>query len=245
MKNFTGVCIITPDMGRLSGFYRDVLQGELIGNETSAMVTTYGAYLYFFYEAGMDGFAPGSMLGAGRGAYTLEFEVEDVDGEFHRLVDMGVPVVKPPETYPWGRRSAWFRDPDGNLINFYMTALRDGRTPGDLVREYFQRLINNKDLRVCDEMLGEEYIDHDAPPGTPPGPENVKAYLAEFLADYPDLRVEIEELIVEKSRVAARMTWHGTHKTTRAVFHQKGMVMVRLNEQGKFIERWSVYKPVE
>jgi len=27
--------------------------------------------------------------------------------------------VKPPTTQPWGNRSIYFRDPDGNLINFY------------------------------------------------------------------------------------------------------------------------------
>jgi catechol 2,3-dioxygenase-like lactoylglutathione lyase family enzyme len=27
--------------------------------------------------------------------------------------------VKPPTTQPWGTRSLYFRDPDGNLIDFY------------------------------------------------------------------------------------------------------------------------------
>jgi catechol 2,3-dioxygenase-like lactoylglutathione lyase family enzyme len=26
--------------------------------------------------------------------------------------------VKRPTTQPWGRRSIWFRDPDGNVVNF-------------------------------------------------------------------------------------------------------------------------------
>ena len=30
-----------------------------------------------------------------------------------------MPIVKPPTTQPWGRRSVWFRDPDGNIVNFY------------------------------------------------------------------------------------------------------------------------------
>jgi catechol 2,3-dioxygenase-like lactoylglutathione lyase family enzyme len=119
MKRFNGVCIITADMKRLCNFYRDVLQGELIGDETSAMVTTQGAELFFCSEEAVESLAPGSMQGAGWGAYSLEFEVEDVDCEYERLVKLGVPVVKPAETYPWGRRSAWFRDPDGNIINFY------------------------------------------------------------------------------------------------------------------------------
>lgn len=61
--------------------------------------------------------APGLTEGAGTGSYTLEFEVGDVDAERARLLALGVPIVKPPMTYPWGRWAVWFRDPDGNIIN--------------------------------------------------------------------------------------------------------------------------------
>jgi catechol 2,3-dioxygenase-like lactoylglutathione lyase family enzyme len=30
--------------------------------------------------------------------------------------------VRQPTTQPWGTRSVYFRDPDGNLVNFYMPA---------------------------------------------------------------------------------------------------------------------------
>jgi len=63
--------------------------------------------------------ASGCLKGAGYGSYTIEFEVEDVDQEFERLKAMNVEIVKPPTTQSWGRRSVWFRDPDGNIINFY------------------------------------------------------------------------------------------------------------------------------
>jgi catechol 2,3-dioxygenase-like lactoylglutathione lyase family enzyme len=47
----------------------------------------------------------------------LIFEVADVD-EYHRqLREKGVQFVKGPLGYPsWGIRAAYFRDPDGNLI---------------------------------------------------------------------------------------------------------------------------------
>jgi len=47
----------------------------------------------------------------------LIFEVSDVD-EYHRqLRDKGVQFVKDPLDYQsWGIRAAYFRDPDGNLI---------------------------------------------------------------------------------------------------------------------------------
>lgn len=60
------------------------------------------------------------MQDAGHGSFTIEFQVEDVDIEYEHLLNMGVPIVNPPTTYPWGRRAVWFRDPDGNIVNFYM-----------------------------------------------------------------------------------------------------------------------------
>src|SRR5215217_8660918 len=72
------------------------------------------AALSLFSTAGMEKMAPGSMAQAGVGRYTLEIEVDDVDAEFDRLNKLGWVVVKPPTTQPWGRRSVWVRDPDGN-----------------------------------------------------------------------------------------------------------------------------------
>lgn len=48
----------------------------------------------------------------------LEFEVEDVDAEYRRLLAVGVEVPRPPVTYPWGWRAIGFKDPDGNGIDF-------------------------------------------------------------------------------------------------------------------------------
>jgi predicted enzyme related to lactoylglutathione lyase len=50
----------------------------------------------------------------------IEFRVGDVDTEYRRLVALiGDSVVQEPTTMPWGNRSLLFRDPDGNLINFF------------------------------------------------------------------------------------------------------------------------------
>jgi catechol 2,3-dioxygenase-like lactoylglutathione lyase family enzyme len=39
----------------------------------------------------------------------MEFQTEGLVPEF----------VMPPTTLPWGNRSIYFRDPDGNLIDFF------------------------------------------------------------------------------------------------------------------------------
>jgi uncharacterized glyoxalase superfamily protein PhnB len=67
----------------------------------------------------MEQLAPGSMTGAGSGNFTVEVEVDNVNTCCQRLLAQGVSIVKPPTTQPWGRRSVWVRDPEGNLVNLH------------------------------------------------------------------------------------------------------------------------------
>lgn len=41
--------------------------------------------------------------------------VEDVDATYKALTAKGVAFIKPPKSQPWGRRTAYFADPEGNL----------------------------------------------------------------------------------------------------------------------------------
>ena len=40
----------------------------------------------------------------------------DVDAEHKRLTDLGVKSVLPPATMPWGQRTCYVSDPEGNLL---------------------------------------------------------------------------------------------------------------------------------
>jgi hypothetical protein len=42
-----------------------------------------------------------------------------VDGVHQNLADFVEDFVTEPTTMPWGNRSLLFRDPDGNLVNFF------------------------------------------------------------------------------------------------------------------------------
>jgi catechol 2,3-dioxygenase-like lactoylglutathione lyase family enzyme len=119
VRTFSSVCIISHDVRRLCDFYRDVLQVEVDDAGDFVAFATSGAKLSLYTEEGMEQMAPGSTKAAGGSSCVLEFEVEDVDAEYERLTRMNVPIVKRPTTQPWGVRSVWFRDPDGNILNFY------------------------------------------------------------------------------------------------------------------------------
>ena len=49
----------------------------------------------------------------------IEFLVENVDEDYEKIKDLTSEIVQKPTTMPWGNRSLLFRDPDGNLINFF------------------------------------------------------------------------------------------------------------------------------
>lgn len=116
---FAGICLITRDVPRLADFYASVLGVAAEGDETHVELKTPGAGLAIFSIEGMERMAPHSMLGAGNGRVTIAFEVVDVDGEYARLEALGVEFVMLPTSHPWGARSLWFRDPDGNIVDFY------------------------------------------------------------------------------------------------------------------------------
>jgi predicted enzyme related to lactoylglutathione lyase len=116
---FTGVCLITKNVRALSEFYVEALGMTAQGDDTHMELCTASAGIAIFSEEGMEGMAPGSMQGSGCGSITLGFEVADADAEYERIREMGAPIVKPPQTHPWGARAFWFRDPDGNVLDFY------------------------------------------------------------------------------------------------------------------------------
>ncbi len=119
MKRFNGICILSKDVERLVNFYRQLLHVEVDREGDNAAFHTEGAELSIFSYQGMERMVPGSMVEAGCGCFTVDFEVDDVDRDYEQLAGQGGPCIKPPVTYPWGRRSAWFRDPDGNIVNLF------------------------------------------------------------------------------------------------------------------------------
>jgi predicted enzyme related to lactoylglutathione lyase len=119
--NFVSIRIITDDVSRLVGFYEQVTGVEAVwANDVFAELTTPAASLAIAGTATVPLFAPGSARPASNSTVIIEFLVDDVDA-VHRSLAGGVveSFVAEPTTMPWGNRSLLFRDPDGNLVNFF------------------------------------------------------------------------------------------------------------------------------
>jgi catechol 2,3-dioxygenase-like lactoylglutathione lyase family enzyme len=116
-------CVITKDVKQLVRFYESVLtlKARWSGETYAEFPTGVGTLAIFSAEA-QEKYIPGSAEALENKSVILEFRVADVDQEYRRLQILVKTWIKPPSTQPWGTRSIYFRDPDGNLIDFYAPA---------------------------------------------------------------------------------------------------------------------------
>ena len=118
----THVCIITPQFAKMQEFYRRLLHLEPKQFQADYVeFETPGAIVSLYEEASFAQIAPAAVPKPGTGGIMLELQVANVDQEFRRLQGLGLKIefLMPPTTFPWGNRSTYLRDPDGNLINLY------------------------------------------------------------------------------------------------------------------------------
>jgi predicted SnoaL-like aldol condensation-catalyzing enzyme len=69
----------------------------------------------------------------------------------------------------------------------------------EFVRNHFEEFVNRKNLAVAERNFASEYQEHgwDAPPGSPPGPDGLKRYLAAAFKRFPDIHTTIEDIVPE------------------------------------------------
>ncbi|MEC3952047.1 VOC family protein [Nocardia sp. CDC153] len=118
--NLVSIRLITADIDRLVEFYERVtIATALRPTPDFAEITTAAGTLAIGSERTVALFTPGSARPAANHSAIIEFLVDDVDAEYARLTAIVTDFVNEPTTMPWGNRSLLFRDPDGNLVNFF------------------------------------------------------------------------------------------------------------------------------
>ena len=116
-----------------------------------------------------------------------------------------------------------------------------------LTQRFFDEVLSQGNLEVIDELLAEDFVEHQAFPGMPTtGPEAAKATMGVFLAAFPDLSATIEDIVAEGDLVVTRATMRGTHTgefmgmpATGKSFEIQGIDIVRIRD-GKGIEHWGL-----
>ncbi|MDR3484710.1 MAG: VOC family protein [Bradyrhizobium sp.] len=119
--NFVSIRIITADIKRLSRFYEQITGIPMtMYTEDFGELKTPTCTLAIGSTRTLQLFGGDVARPADNHTVIIEFRVGDVDAEYRKLADViGGSVVQAPTTMPWGNRSLLFRDPDGNLVNFF------------------------------------------------------------------------------------------------------------------------------
>jgi predicted SnoaL-like aldol condensation-catalyzing enzyme len=112
------------------------------------------------------------------------------------------------------------------------------------VRKHFEEFVNRKNLDIADVNFAPEFEDHgaDVPPGLPPGPAGAKAYVGGAYKKFPDIHVEILDLIAEDDKVVVRNHWTGTEAATGTPYEFSGIVIWRIGHR-QLVERWAYLTP--
>lgn len=120
--------IITDDVDALISFYEKITELKAVRlhplfaelrTDTSVLAIASSKTVPLLGDNAAEAGANRSVM--------LDFLVADVDAEYERLKKVISSFVNVPTDMPWGNRSLLFRDPDGNLINFFTPATADAQ----------------------------------------------------------------------------------------------------------------------
>ena len=113
------------------------------------------------------------------------------------------------------------------------------------MRRFVEQVINNGDFPVLDEVVHPNYV-YRSPDQILQGPEALRDLFTAYRAAFPDLHVEIEELVSAGDRTVITFTLSGTHEgdlmeiaATGRQVKVSGMTLSHF-ENGKIVEEWEL-----
>lgn len=128
MKKFTfnTIGLFTSDNKKMVEFYRDIMgfTTDWNGEDPNVMMKHGDMWLIMFPRTAFE-YMTNQEYGYPKGlngTIELAFHVptfNDVDAEYDRAVALGAKSVFAPRTMPWGQRTCYIADPEGNLIEIH------------------------------------------------------------------------------------------------------------------------------
>jgi steroid delta-isomerase-like uncharacterized protein len=106
---------------------------------------------------------------------------------------------------------------------------------------------NTGDLAAVDRLFSPDFVDHDpARAGLPPGPAGIRLVWGMLRAAFPDLTVQVEDILVDGDKVVVRARAEGTHQGNfmglPATGKQVAIDLIDINRiaDGQIAERWGL-----
>jgi steroid delta-isomerase-like uncharacterized protein len=109
-------------------------------------------------------------------------------------------------------------------------------------------LINAGDIDGFGDLLADGFVEHEEIPGLEPTKDGVKTFFRMYLAAFPDLRMNVEDVLPSGDKVVARVRATGTHQgefmgmpaTGRSVDVQM-IDIIGFGADGLATEHWGVF----
>ncbi len=123
MMRLDGFGLFVNDMGKMIRFYRDILGFEIKeGEDTSNVYLVKDSTLFLLY--GRNDFEKMTSrkyeyIKGLNGHFEIALYVDtfdEVDKAYEDAISKGAVSVLAPETEPWGQRTCYIADPEGNLV---------------------------------------------------------------------------------------------------------------------------------
>jgi predicted ester cyclase len=81
-----------------------------------------------------------------------------------------------------------------------------------IVRRFIEEGMNKGNMKVTDDQVDTNYVEHNPFPGQAPGLSGLKQRIITLRDAFPDLLYTIEDIIAEEDRVVIRWTFRATYK---------------------------------
>jgi steroid delta-isomerase-like uncharacterized protein len=114
------------------------------------------------------------------------------------------------------------------------------------MRTAYER-INAGNIDGFGELLADEFIEHEAEPGLPPTKEGTLQFFRVLLAAFPDMRMEVDDLLATGDKTVARVTAKATHQgdfmgvpPTGKPIEVQLIDIMRFDDAGLVCEHWGV-----
>lgn len=120
-----------------------------------------------------------------------------------------------------------------------------------VARRFGEEVWGRGDLQAAEELLAEDFIEHNPVPGQGPGREGHKQVLKVWRAAFPDLTITVDDLLGDGDQVVLRWTAHATHRgelmgipATGRPVTLTGIDILRIVD-GRIVERWGEFNSAE
>jgi lactoylglutathione lyase len=118
-RNINGVVLLVKDLDRCLAFYRDTIGLEVVFSDdvSHAFKLATQDFVILTVPAAAKQISQEAVAPQQAGVHRMFLcaDVDDVDAASQALIAKGVSFIQPPTDQPWGMRTAYFADPEGNL----------------------------------------------------------------------------------------------------------------------------------